>query len=383
MNSEPGVRLCVFLSSQSEDSNIVSQKRFACRAESLVRQTILTMSVSLKSVGGVSKKVKVERPRPLKIGGGTQPELGVEDLLVVVDNVKKILSVSGVPENNLDLLHKLQILSANLKISGSALERTHKVRGKVLLSSFSIIDPQDTMDKLNHALMSACRLEQFSLVSRLHMLELLELRSMNWQPNENVVNYYKQKLAQIESNTSSGQSQTAPPMSNLLDPAAKDFNPFRASFQETQTISKQELQPVNHASSPPPELKDQEKRTFSVNVKIRNEELTVTGASIDLVKTAKIVLHEFFNICPPSKAETESEELEAPVVFVKPDITYNKQELLAMSKSPLCRKTPVSWDNIVKELPGVARRPERAGPTSKLILREMEGLRKQEEAKNV
>jgi len=325
------------------------------------------MSVSLKSVGGVSKKVKVERPRPLKIGGGTQPELGVEDLLVVVDNVKKILSVSGVPENNLDLLHKLQILSANLKISGSALERTHK----------------DTMDKLNHALMSACRLEQFSLVSRLHMLELLELRSMNWQPNENVVNYYKQKLAQIESNTSSGQSQTAPPMSNLLDPAAKDFNPFRASFQETQTISKQELQPVNHASSPPPELKDQEKRTFSVNVKIRNEELTVTGASIDLVKTAKIVLHEFFNICPPSKAETESEELEAPVVFVKPDITYNKQELLAMSKSPLCRKTPVSWDNIVKELPGVARRPERAGPTSKLILREMEGLRKQEEAKNV
>ena len=240
------------------------------------------------------------------------------------------------------------------------------------------------MDKLNHALMSACRLEQFSLVSRLHMLELLELRSMNWQPNENVVNYYKQKLAQIESNSRPGQSQTAPPISNLLDPAAKDFNPFRASFQETQTNNKQELQPVDSTSPPPPELKEQEKKSFSLNVKIRNEELTVTGASIDLVKTAKIVLHEFFNICPPTEAETEAEEPdEAPVVFVKPDITYNKEQLVELSKSPLCRSTPLSWDNIVKELPGVARRPERAGPTSKLILREMEGLRKQEEAKNV
>ena len=130
MNSGPGVILCAFRSSKSEDSNIV---RIVSLAEQKAwsGQTILTMSVSLKSVGGVSKKVKVERPRPLKIGGGTQPELGVEDLLVVVDNVKKILSVSGVPENNLDLLHKLQILSANLKISGSALERTHKVRSKV------------------------------------------------------------------------------------------------------------------------------------------------------------------------------------------------------------------------------------------------------------
>ena len=85
------------------------------------------MSVSLKA-GGVSKKVKVERPRPLKIGGGTQPELRVEDLLVVVENVRRSLAVSGGSENNFDLLHQLQILSANLKISGSSLERSHKVR---------------------------------------------------------------------------------------------------------------------------------------------------------------------------------------------------------------------------------------------------------------
>lgn len=259
---------------------------------------------------------------------------------------------------------------------------------------------KDLMDKLNHALVSACRQDQFSLVSRLHMLELLELRTMKWQSNENVANYYKQKLAQIESDNKIGQSQSAPALhstlSTLLNPAAPDFNPFQASFQEKETNDLHELQPVDTqvkknrndvtTSAPPPaQVQEPEKKNFSVCVKIRNEELIVSGASIDLVKTARIVLNEFFNICPPT-VEAEADEpnsSESTVLFVKPDIIYNKQELIEMSKSPLCRKTPKTWEGILKELPEVARRPERVGPTSKLILREMEGLRKQEEAKHV
>ena len=93
------------------------------------------MSVSLKTggaggAGGVSKKVKVERPRPLKIGGGTQPELGLEDLLVVVENVRKTLAGAGLApaaQTNFDLKNQLEVLTANLKISGQALERSHKV----------------------------------------------------------------------------------------------------------------------------------------------------------------------------------------------------------------------------------------------------------------
>ena len=90
------------------------------------------MSVSLKTVGagGASKKVKVERPRPLKIGGGTQPELGVEDLLVLVDNVRRslVLGLGGPGSHtNFDLKNQLEVLTANLKISGPALEESHKV----------------------------------------------------------------------------------------------------------------------------------------------------------------------------------------------------------------------------------------------------------------
>lgn len=340
------------------------------------------MSVSLKAGGGVSKKVKVERPRPLKIGGGTQPELGVEDLLVVVDNVRRSLLVPGGTENNFDLLHQLQILSANLKISGGSLERSHK----------------DVMDKLNTALMSACRQEQFSLVSRLHMLELLELRSMKWQQSENVANYYKQKLAQISPEKRPGHSQTAP----VLNTGPLNLDPFRTSFQERERElpSKHEIQPADlevekkskmlvsassalFTPSPSPgEVQDKESKQFSASVKIRNEEIIISGASMDLVNTAKVVLNEFFNICSPAEAE-EGTPSEVPVEPVNPSITYKKEELLEMSRSPLCLRTPDTWDTIAKSLPGVVRRPERPGPTSKLILREMEGLRRQEEAKNV
>ena len=115
---------------------------------------------------------------------------------------------------------------------------------------------------------------------------------------------------------------------------------------------------------------------------------------MDLVKTAKIVLNEFFNNTSPPKGEmapeipvdvsASSRDTTSPAMeMVKPDITYNKEQLLEIAKSSMCKKTPESWDVIAKELPGVVRRQMRAGPTSKLILREMEGLRKQEQAKNV
>ena len=257
------------------------------------------------------------------------------------------------------------------------------------------------MDKLNHALMSACRLDQFPLLSRLRMLELLELRSLDWQSNVTLDNYYKQKLAQIEVESKPQQSQTAPVLASVV-------NPLQASFQEQEefkeTTNKPELQSVreekNHnnvastASPPTPEEIQLQGKKFSVTIKIRSEELTISGRSMDLVKTAKIVLNEFFNQTSPPEQEVEPETpadvsassayiSSSTIKMVKPDITYNKEQLLEIAKSSMCKNTPESWDVIAKELPGVVRRPQRAGPTSKLILREMEGLRKQEQAKNV
>jgi len=372
-------------------------------------------SLGKGGVRGVAKQVKVERPRPLKIGGGAHPELSLEDLLVEIERFRKSLGVKGEGGGD-QIVGQLQLLAANLKISGPTLEVSHK----------------DQMDKLNHSLMTACRAESLDLVARVHMLELIELRTMGWQPNENVTNYYKQKLAQIEYESSMGssaKSQTAPVS---LNPTAPDFNPFSKSFDSklSTTLNKKtptelksdmtkfvNIKPRNsrvcstgdsHSDLPSSSPNPSKSEPFECVVKVGNDELKVSGISLDLVKTAKIVLHEFFNICNPEDAIMESPPPElddknfgarrknmsggsnkstdsegGTIALVKPEISYAKQELMAMSKSPLCKMAPSTWSEVTKDLPGVVRRADRAGPTSKIIQREMEGLRKQEEAKNV
>ena len=109
--------------------------------------------------------------------------------------------------------------------------------------------------------------------------------------------------------------------------------------------------------------------SFECVVKVGNDELTVSGISLELVKTAKIVLHEFFNICPPEDAIMESPPPDlneksfracrknisggsskstdsdtGTLNLFKPEISYGKQELMTMSKSPLCKVTPNTFD---------------------------------------
>ena len=230
---------------------------------------------------------------------------------------------------------------------------------------------------------------------------------MNWSPTDNVVNYYKQKLAQIEANQPPPQARTAPVQSS--NSKTEEFNPFKSSFQSNQNSlnnNNTNITPNNNYELSKDEVKverivESDPKKFSLSLKVRDEEIVVTGSSVELVKTAKIVLNEFFNICSPESSpggrgdevlgaealvnkEEDSDDMQDPgIELVQPKISYKKDELLAMAKSPYCQQLPDQWPNIVKELPGVVRRQERAGPTSKLILREMEGLRKQEEAKNV
>ena len=71
------------------------------------------------------KQVRVERPRPLKMGGGTQPELGQEDLVAVVESVRQSLGAPGASTGA--VLSQLQTLAANLRTAGPQLEISHKV----------------------------------------------------------------------------------------------------------------------------------------------------------------------------------------------------------------------------------------------------------------
>ena len=107
------------------------------------------------------------------------------------------------------------------------------------------------------------------------------------------------------------------------------------------------------------QLNDSAEKKCSLSVKIGEDVLTVCGDNVELVKTAKIVLNEFFNIIPSAGStgdgaaktgdnledhledEEEDEEEEASTVeLIPPKISYNKEQLMAMATSPFSLQSP-------------------------------------------
>ena len=81
---------------------------------------------------------------------------------------------------------------------------------------------------------------------------------------------------------------------------------------------------------------------------------------MELVKTAKIVLNEFFNVIPSAgstgdgaaksgdnhddhledEEEEEEEEEASTIELIPPKISYNKEQLMAMATSPFSLQSP-------------------------------------------
>ena len=190
------------------------------------------------------------------------------------------------------------------------------------------------------------------------------------------------------------QASTAPVISasSSLNSEAKEFNPFRSSLQRSSSAnnafsgagnnnpSRSELKTNNNTAataesdkrivdkllakmsaasklSPAPAPAPAEKKC-SLSVKIGEDVLTVCGDNVELVKTAKIVLNEFFNIIPSAGStgdgaaktgdnlddhledEEEEEEEASTIELIPPKISYNKEQLMAMATSPFSLQSP-------------------------------------------
>ena len=90
-------------------------------------------SLGKGGLGGVGRQTRVERPRPLKMSGGREPELRHEDLLVLLEAVLRAL-VSRQYDGQ--MVGQVAGLCANLKRSGATLETSHKVKQKIGLNLF-------------------------------------------------------------------------------------------------------------------------------------------------------------------------------------------------------------------------------------------------------
>jgi len=128
-------------------------------------------------------------------------------------------------------------LNNGLKVYGLQLEQTHK----------------DVLDKYQVFLRTACRDGTLDLVARLQLLEIIELRAMKWKPNENVTNYYKHKLLQVEqcdvNYNHDGGPQQQLPRPTSLNANASEFQPVStAKFLASASANLSSLLSVNPAS---------------------------------------------------------------------------------------------------------------------------------------
>ena len=188
------------------------------------------------------------------------------------------------------------------------------------------------------------------------------------------------------------QASTAPVISasSSLNSEAKEFNPFRSSLQRSSSAnnafsgannnpSRSELKTninnnstataesdkrivdklhakMSAATKPAPAPAAEKK--CSLSVRIGDDVLTVSGDNVELVKTAKIVLNEFFNVIPSAGStgdgaaktgdnlddhledEEEEEEEASTIELIPPKISYNKEQLMAMATSPFSLQSP-------------------------------------------
>jgi len=266
----------------------------------------LGRSVSAASMLGPTKVVRrVDRPRPLKLSAANRLSAlelsSVEDVVVLMENVCRHLNARNYERQ---VINGLLNLCNTLKRSGPQIENLYK----------------DQLDKLGVALRNACRDDELDLVSRVHVLEIIELRAMNWQPNENVTAFYKNKLSQLEYQhldqippaTPGGidspgmiSCQTAPVM---LNPAAPDFSPFSTSssssgLNNAPMLSPGEVVGTSGRFSQPTKIPG--KNYFKDEVVIRNADsgkvMGLKGRRVHMIEELTETIISFQRVVPGAR----------------------------------------------------------------------------------
>ena len=75
---------------------------------------------------------------------------------------------------------------------------------------------KDQLDKLMSVFRTASRDEELELVSRVQILHIIELRAAGWVTNDNMVNYYKQRLSHMENTVDNRMSRDSPQVNNVF-----------------------------------------------------------------------------------------------------------------------------------------------------------------------
>ncbi|XP_070386950.1 eukaryotic translation initiation factor 4E-binding protein Mextli-like isoform X5 [Dermacentor albipictus] len=154
--------------------------------------------MSTKSTKGVRK---LERPRPLR--SNSDSDKSPSSLLSPAESVTMLLDTSAQCNvsdeevlNEIETLH-VSLNNGNYDATILALIANVcdllKLKGASMESSF-----KDQLDCYFVTLRNASRDERLDVIGRLRFLEVIELRASGWKCNDNLTDYFKCKLAELE-----------------------------------------------------------------------------------------------------------------------------------------------------------------------------------------
>lgn len=104
------------------------------------------------------------------------PSHPVEELITLTENVAGALAQG---QSNAD---SMTILLSNLRCHGPQLEAVSK----------------DTLDRAFVTFRNASQDERLTIIARMNLLELIELRAKSWQTTDGVHTYYKHKATDVQ-----------------------------------------------------------------------------------------------------------------------------------------------------------------------------------------
>jgi len=155
------------------------------------------------------RAVKIEKPRPLKL---SHNDASLDAIVADMEAVAQ--SVAGGGYDTRLIYPAITGLCENLKLYGPQLEAHYK----------------DQLDKCYGWLRTACRDDRLSLSARYRLLEIIELRAMNWKPSHSVVQYYQNKLHHIEAEEASLEDPPELYVPSTIPAAALQPNTTTAAY---------------------------------------------------------------------------------------------------------------------------------------------------------
>lgn len=311
----------------------------------------------------------IERPRPLRPNsktesGSTEGDVeGVHQLLLNVSSMLDSAEFGG------SLPEAVAVLNKALKVHGAKLEK-----------SFG-----SGLNQYMGSLMMSVKDTGLDMASKLHLLEIIELRKNKWVADSNIAEYYRQKLGLLEVRKYCTEctflvsfvlkSVTKIPFQNSglkrsasLNASAPEFAPSASSTPLGPTL-RQSMSVDGGARDPQP-----------MTIKVGGETIRIACNNEEMAKTCKKALDTYFaDKSADSSSSSKSPETEnvlaegsktadddsakdgtvnSATTAAKSLIIYDRDKLLELATSPHSMKAHGSVVEAFAAFPILKRRPD-------------------------